>query len=48
MKTKIVKGIKDRRDALAIRVAKHYANISCPLITFQPEMPRAVKQLRKR
>ncbi len=45
---KIKKLIVDKKEALALKVAKHYANVSCPLITFQPELPNAVKQLRKR
>lgn len=46
MKMKIVKKINDSRDALAIKVAKHYANVSCPLITFQPRLSEEVKTLR--
>ena len=45
---KIKKLVEDKRDALAIRVAKHYANVSCPLITFQPMLPKEVLNYRKK
>ncbi len=31
----------------AIDIAEYYANIACPLITFQPKESKAVKSLRK-
>ena len=43
---KIKKLVEDKRDALAIKVAKHYANVSCPLITFQSKLPDEVIALR--
>ncbi len=44
---KIKKLIADKRDDLAIKVAKHYANVTCPLITYQQKLPDEVKKLRK-
>ncbi|MGN0319479.1 MAG: cyclic lactone autoinducer peptide [Lachnospira sp.] len=28
-------------------VAEHYANVACPIITYQPKMSDEVKKLRK-
>lgn len=33
--------------AVVLRVAEHYANVTCPLVVYQPEMPESVKRLRK-
>ncbi len=38
--TKIIKSI-------AYMTAKHYANVNCPLITYQPKMNPGIKKLRK-
>lgn len=32
---------------IAIRAAEYYANVSCPLVVYQPKMPASVKKLRK-
>lgn len=32
---------------LAVRAAEHYANVSCPLVVYQPKMTESVKRLRK-
>lgn len=37
---KAVKGI-------AMKTASHYANVTCPVITYQPKVSDAIKQLRK-
>ena len=47
MNKKLRETIKNKRNLLAIRVAKHYANVSCPLITYQEKLPDEVKKLRK-
>lgn len=43
LKTKMAEGIK----AAATKVATHYANVTCPLLTYQPKMSNEVKKLRK-
>jgi len=30
-----------------IIIATHYANVTCPLFTYQPQLSDAVKKLRK-
>lgn len=32
---------------VAVKVAKHYANVTCPFLTYQPIMNKEVKKLRK-
>ena len=32
---------------LSVKVAAHYANVACPIITYQPKMSAEVKKLRK-
>ena len=34
-------------EKIAIKVAKMDANTACPCISYQPELPKAVKKLRK-
>lgn len=31
----------------AIMMATHYANVTCPMVIFQPKLPESVKKLRK-
>lgn len=48
MKTeKSMKSMKKIGKAVATRVAEHYANVTCPLVVFQPKMTDSVKRLRK-
>lgn len=32
---------------LSVKVAAHYANVACPILTYQPKMSEEVKKLRK-
>lgn len=34
-------------EKIAIKIAKMDANTACPCISYQPELPKAVKKLRK-
>ncbi len=34
-------------ERVAYEVAKHYAHVTCPFFTYQPELPEAVKKLKK-
>lgn len=34
--------------SIAIKTARHYANVTCPVITYQPKISDAIKQLRNR
>ena len=47
MSKKIREVIEEKKQVLAVKVAKHYANVSCPFITYQPELPEEVKKLKK-
>ena len=47
MKKEIRKVLKDAGRKVAVGVATHYANISCPLVFYQPKMKDSVKKLRK-
>ena len=31
----------------AIDIAEYYANVACPLLTYQPKEPKVVRSLRK-
>ena len=42
--TKDNKGLIKKK---AIDIAEYYANIACPLLTYQPKESKAVKKLRK-
>ena len=33
--------------AVVLRIAEHYANVTCPLVVYQPKMTESVKRLRK-
>ncbi|MBO7565399.1 MAG: cyclic lactone autoinducer peptide [Clostridiales bacterium] len=46
-KQKSTVSVKNAGKALAVRVAEHYVNVSCPLIFHQPKLPESVKGLRK-
>lgn len=35
------------KERVAYSIAKHYANVSCPLFTYQTKMPDSVKKMRK-
>lgn len=37
----------DNITRLSINTAKHYANVACPLITYQPKINKDVKKLRR-
>ena len=41
------KVFQDAVEKIAIKVAKMDANTACPCISYQPELPKAVKKLRK-
>lgn len=43
----IKKGLKELGKKAAVGAAVHYANVSCPLVFYQPEMKESVKKLRK-
>ncbi len=43
IKMKIANNVKN----VAVKVATHYANVSCPFITYQPKVSKEVKKLRK-
>ena len=48
MKSEISKNsMKKVGKAVVLRVAEHYANVTCPLVVYQPKMPESVKKLRK-
>lgn len=47
MKKDIRKGLKEFGKKAAIGVATHYANVSCPLVFYQPQMKDSVRKLRK-
>ena len=32
---------------LSVKVAAHYANVACPILTYQPKMSEEVKKLRR-
>ena len=34
-------------DKIAEKLAVHYANVTCPLITYQQKLPKEVQKLRK-
>lgn len=34
-------------EKIAIKIATQEANTTCPFISYQPKMPKAVKKLRK-
>lgn len=39
--------VKEIKEMIAYSIAKHYANVSCPLFTYQTKMPDSVKNMRK-
>ena len=41
------KMIKNIVENIAIKIATADAKTACPCITYQPELPKAVKKLRK-
>ena len=41
------KSVSDAIKNLAKRSAIHYANVACPVITYQPKAGQEVKRLRK-
>lgn len=47
MKDSICKGLKKLGKKSAVSVAKYYANVSCPLVFYQPEITDSIKKLRK-
>ncbi|MBD5539728.1 MAG: hypothetical protein HDR00_00755 [Lachnospiraceae bacterium] len=47
MKKDIRKGLKEFGKKAAVGVATYYANISCPLVVYQPQMKDSVRKLRK-
>ena len=44
---KTKKSMKELIKKRAIGVAEYYANVACPLLTYQPKENKAVKALRK-
>ncbi len=34
--------------SIAIKTASHYANVTCPVITYQPKISDAIKRLRNK
>lgn len=34
-------------EKMMFKIAKHYANVACPMILYQPKMIKSVKKLRK-
>lgn len=42
MRGHIIRAVK----SIAIKTASHYANVTCPVITYQPKISDAIKQLR--
>lgn len=47
MKKDSRKGLKEFGKKVAVGVATHYANVSCPLVFYQPKMKDSVRKLRK-
>ena len=47
MRNKINKKIADSVKQVAVKVTKHYANVTCPFLTYQPQLSKEVKKLRK-
>ncbi len=45
--TKNKEFMKKLVERIAVKVAVAEANTACPYITYQPEVPQAVKNLRK-
>lgn len=43
IKTKVANGVKK----VAVMAATYYANVACPFVTYQPQMSKGVKKLRK-
>lgn len=39
--------VTEIKERIAYSIAKHYANVSCPLFTYQTKMPDSVKKMRK-
>lgn len=39
--------IADTMKNIMVNTAKHYVNVACPFITYQPEIKDDVKKLRK-
>ncbi len=42
-----VQNLKAQGKKVAKEVAGHYANVTCPLVVYQPKMSESVKKLRK-
>jgi len=34
-------------EKMMFKIAKHYANVACPMILYQPKMTKSVKNLEK-
>lgn len=47
MKKKINDVVKAQSKKAALKMAEYYANVSCPLVVYQPKVGSAVKKLRK-
>lgn len=47
MRSKINEKIADSIKQAAVKVAMHYANVTCPFLTYQPQISKEVKKLRK-
>ena len=39
--------VKEIGRKAAVKTAVHYANVSCPLLFYQPKLKEVVKKLRK-
>lgn len=46
--TDVKSKVANKSKAFATRAAVHYANVSCPFLTYQPKMSKEVKNLRKK
>lgn len=48
MKTQKIKPVMaDLSKMVAEKVARHYANVACPFLTYQPKVTKEIKSLRK-
>lgn len=43
----IKNSIDKTMEKMMFKIAKHYANVACPMILYQPKMTKSVKKLRK-